>query len=165
MLKKLLYTVLFVVLASGAVYSWQKVDFNRKTAMFFQVVFGGENSMGGPGGRPPRGDIRRGDMSHPQPWSGQAMGAESQAAQSGLPQMMGKGGDRWGIPSDFKRRGHPGERFARHGGPRGGGEPGGYVSLGKVAKYTIIMAFITMLTILVDRGVRGISRSRKARAV
>jgi hypothetical protein len=159
MLKKSLLTVLFIALAVGAVYSWQKVDFNRKTAMFFQVVFGGENAMGGPGGRPPMEENGRGDMSRPEMPGGQTAGSDSQGTPSGPPEMMA-GGER-GAPPNFGQGGQPGAR-PEGGGPGGPGGPGGYIQLRNVVKYTVIMAFATMLTYLLDRFRIRRSRSRKA---
>jgi len=137
MMKKILYSVLFIALAVGTVYSWQKLDFNRKTAMFFQVVFGDETSMGGPGGRPPMGDSQKGRP-----------GASA----------MAEGGER-GAPPDFGQGQQPGARPPGDAGPGGLGGPGGYVSLGEVAKYTVIMAFFVMLTRLLDQW--ALKRKRK----
>jgi hypothetical protein len=159
MLKKIFYTVLFVALAVGTVYSWQKVDFSRKAIMFFQVVFGDENAMRGPGGQPPMGDNRGGDMSRPEPPNGQAMGPDSQEGRSGPP-VMAEDGER-GAPPQFGERGNPGERPAEGGGPGGHGGPGGYISLRNVAKYTVIMAFFVMLTRLLDQLALRLKRSRK----
>lgn len=161
MLKKILYTVLFIVLAAGAFYSWQKVDFNRKTAMFFQVVFGGENSMGGPGGRPPMGENRGGDMSRPEPPAGQASGPGFQGGSPSGPSEMAEGGER-GASSDFGRGENPGNRPAGNGGPGGHGAPGGNISLGNVAKFTVIMAFFVMLTRLLDRLVHRMKQFRQS---
>jgi hypothetical protein len=158
MLKKIFITVLFIALAVGCVYSWQKVDFNRKTAMFFQMTFGGENSMGAPGGTPPMGENQGGDMSHPGPPNGQEQGRDSQGGPSGPPQMS-EGGER-GAPPDFANRGNAEARPAGPGGPGGG--PGGYVSLDKVAMYTVIMAFFVMLTRMLDQMVLKTKRSRRA---
>lgn len=156
MLKKILIAVLFIVLAAGAVYSWRSVDFNRKTAMFFQVVFGDENSMGGPGGRPPMGENRGGDMSRPEPPNSQEQG-ENSLDRSGLP-AMAEAGER-GAPPDFGQGRQAGERPAGNGGPGG---PGGYISLRNVAKYTVIMAFFVMLTRLLDQSVLRMKRSRQS---
>lgn len=159
MLKKILYTALFIALAAGTVYCWQKVDFNRKTAMFFQVAFGDENSMGMPGGPPPMGENRGGAMPFPEPPTGQEPGRDSQEGSPGL-QPMGEGGER-GAPPEFGQRGNPGERPPGNGGP-GGPPPGGYISLRNVAKYTVIMAFVVMLTRFLDQLVLRVKRSRKA---
>jgi hypothetical protein len=159
MLKKILYTILFIALAWGTVYSWQKVDFSRKTAMFFQVVFGDENAMGGPGGRPPMGENRGGDMSRPEPSNDQEPGPNSQEGRSGPP-AMAEGGER-GMPPEFGQRGNPGAGPPGNGGPGSPGGPGGNISLGNVAKYTVIMAFVVMLARLLEQMVLKLKRSRQ----
>ncbi len=156
MLKKILTAVLFIALAAGTVYSWQRVDFSRKTAMFFQVVFGDQTSMGGPGGRPPMGENRGGDMSRQQPPNGWQQGRGSQGAPSAA--LSPRVGDENGNAPDFGQR-QPGGRPPGGGGPGRG--PGGNVSLGNVAKYTVIMAFFVMFTCLLDRSLRKLSRSRR----
>lgn len=161
MLKKILYTVLFIVLAGGAFYSWQKVDFSRKTAMFFQVVFGGENSMGGSGGRPPMGENRGGDMSRPESPDGQAARPDFQGGVPSESSEMAEGGER-GAPPDFGRGENSGNRPPGNGGPGGHGAPGGNISLENVAKFTIIMAFFVMLTRLLDQAVQRMKRSRQS---
>jgi len=161
MLKKILYTVLFIVLATGAVYSYQKVDFSRKTVMFFQVFFGGENAMGGPGGAHPMGDNRGGEMQLP---GGQAMGAEPQQGNSEGQPAMGENGERSGPPN-MQQGGNPPTRPEGNGGPGGHGGPGGAsVNLKTVGLYTVIMTFMTMLTVLLDNGIRSLKRARKVKA-
>lgn len=157
MLKKILLTALFIALAAGTVYSWQKVDFTRKTLMFFQQAFGDNNAMGGPGGTPPGGENRGGDMSRPQPPNGQEPGRDSREGRSGPP-AMAEGGER-GAPPDMAQGQQPGQRPPGGGGPGG---PGGYIRLGNVAKYTVIMAFFVMLTRMLDQSVLKMKRSRKA---
>jgi hypothetical protein len=68
---------------------------------------------------------------------------------------MGEDGER-GAPPEFGDRGNAEGRPP--GGPGGG--PGGYVSLDKVAKYTVIMAFFVMLTRLLDQWVLRMKRQR-----
>lgn len=153
MLKKVLYSILFIVLAAGAVYSYQKVDFGRKTAMFFQVAFGSGPEMGrGPGG-PPMGENRGGEMSRPAQPSEQASDTDFQ----GAPPAMGEGGER-GAPPNFQQEGNRGS------GPPGGGMdrgPGSVISLGNVIAYTLILAFSVFIIRLLDRFIVKYSRSKQ----
>ena len=147
MLKKILLTVLFVALATGTVYSWQSVDFSQKTARFFNVAFGDQSSMGNP--RAPRtmAETNGGDMSRP--------GVPNRQEGRSNPSAMTEGSGRGASP-DSAMNGR------RGGGPEGGGHgPGSIISLGNVAKYTVIMAFLAMLTYLSDQWIRKKKRVRR----
>jgi len=74
------------------------------------------------------------------------------------PSAMTEGGGR-GAPPDFARGGQP--RTRPEGGGNGWSGPGGYVSLENVAKYTVIMAFLAMLTYLSDQWIRKKKRVRR----
>ena len=146
MLRKSLYSILFVLLAVGAFYSYQKVDFSRKTAMFFHVVFGSENAMGRGPGYPPMSENKGGESDRSGRLDGQGPGAIFQGGRSGHPP-MGEGVER-GAPPHFGREG--GRGFGPHKGGRGGRGTGSVISLGNVALYAVIMAFVVMIVRLLD---------------
>jgi hypothetical protein len=142
MIKKALYWIIVVVIVGGAVYSYQKVGFGRKTAMLFQTAFGDANSMGGPGGGPPGGG--RG----PEMNQGQApgQGGELQGGQQaqGGAENQGRG---------FQPGGEQGGRPPQGGGPGGrpgGGPGGGIISVRNVIPYTFIFAFFALFTCVIE---------------
>ena len=141
MLKKILLTVLFVGLGTGAVYYWQNVNFSQKTERFFTVAFGDQSTMGNAAkGSRPMGENRGGAPS----------GQEA-------PAMMAQSGQK-GAPPDAAQGGQPGATQQQARGQKG---PTSLVSLGLVGKYTVIMAFFVMLTYLLDRWILRIKRSRR----
>jgi hypothetical protein len=57
MKNKMLYIVLIVFIVAGAVYSYRFLDFGGKTAIFFKIAFGDENTMMRmPSKKPPSGE-------------------------------------------------------------------------------------------------------------
>jgi hypothetical protein len=159
MIKKILYWIMVVVIVAGAVYSYNKVGFGRSTAMMFQVVFGDAGSMGGPGGgRPPMGpDMRGGQATGAPPEGVLSQGQSGERGFQGGPPLQG---NMEGRRPNFQPGGEGGQR--PQGDMRPGGAPGGIISLRNVIPYTFIFAFFVMLTYVVERTIRKISRSRSA---
>jgi hypothetical protein len=161
MLKKLLYTILFIALAAGSVYAYQKVGFTRKTAMFFQVVLGNETAMGQGHGGPQMGDNRGGEMANFQPPGGQTSSTDTQGSFSGPPSMA-EGGEN-AAPAHMQQGQAPPSGSDGNGRPGGHGGSGGNISLSNVGLYTVIMSFMVMLTFFMDNWVRNFTRIRKNR--
>ena len=180
MLKKILYVLMVVVIVAGGVYSFQKVGFARKTAMFFQVWLGDGAAMGPGGGHQMGGQPGQGGM----PGGGQPGQGGSQ--QAGMP--VQSGDQQAGMPGQAQQgagqaqpegatgqvssegRGTPpamgsGQPGMQEGGNRGNGPPGGmkggpgggYLSLRNVWQYTFIFAFFTLIAQVLD------GRSRRSR--
>ena len=155
MLKKILYALMVVVIVTGAVYSYKKVEFGRKTGMMFQIVFGDANNMGGPGGRPPMGE----NMEGRQP-PGFGPGGERGQAPSREGGFPGRGqmeGNMEGMQRpDFPQGGERGE-----GPPQGMGRgPGGIISLRDVIPYTFILAFFVLITRVIEVFIKRMFYSR-----
>jgi hypothetical protein len=127
MIKKILYGVMVVIIVGGAVYSYSKVEFGKKTAMLFQIVLGDANSMGGPGGvRPPR-EQNTGD--------GHAQGFRPEGGPGQAP--------------SGERGGRPPQGMGRDGGPGGR-----IISVNKVIPYTFIFAFFILLTCVIEKTIK-----------
>ena len=161
MLKKLLYTILFIALAAGTVYAYQKVGFTRKTAMFFQVILGDETAMGQGHGGPQMGDNRGGEMANFQPPGGQASGTDPQVSFSGPPSMAEGGAN--SAPANMQQGQGPPSGSGGNGRPGGHDESGANISLSNVGLFTVIMAFVVMLTCFMDNWFRNFTHMRKNR--
>jgi len=176
MIKKILYWLMVVVIVIGAVYSYNKVDFARKTAMLFQTAFGDAGTMGGPaGGRPAmgggQGQFQPGEGgSQVPPQMGQNMQGEQmpsgQSGAQGQTQMQGRGAGQF---PDFQQGGEGSQRSnlqpgGRQGGPPGGmGQgPGGRISVREVIRYSFIFAFFVLLTYVIEKSIKRFSRSKTA---
>jgi hypothetical protein len=170
MSKKILYSVLVVVIVVGAGYSYKKVDFGRKTTIFFEMNFGDGGatgrSPGAPGGmkREPRPGRERGlrppnmEGSSARPPMGR--GGEEASGRAGLPP-----GSQPGDEGDFRRA--QGKKM-----PPGGGGPRGnmsmwrnprtgeIISVREVIPYSFILAFFVMITRFLDLFCRKVFRSR-----
>jgi len=180
MLKKILYVLMVVVIVAGAVYSFQKVGFARKTAMFFQAWLGDGAAMGPGGGhqmggQPGQGGTQQGQMPG-QGGTQQAMPGQG-GTQQAMPGQAQQSGSEQAQPEgtagqvSAEGRGTPpaggGQSGMQEGGNRGNGPPGGmkggpgggYVSLRNVWQYAFIFAFFTLIAQVLDGAVR--KRSRK----
>jgi hypothetical protein len=158
MIKKILYSLMVVIIVVGAVYSYNKVNFGRNTAMLFQVLFGDASSMG-PGGRPPM-DGNRGEGSAMRPEGGPGWGSSGEGAfQRKQPQGntegqrpdFPQGGERRQMPA-FQPGGEGGQR--PQGNMRRGGGPGGIISLKNVIPYAFIFSFFVLITCRIEGFVR-----------
>jgi hypothetical protein len=138
MIKKIFYWVMIVVIVGGAVYSYNKVDFGRKTAMLFQMAFGDATSMAGPGGGPP-GGARGPGGDHGQPPQG------GQQAQGGV-----EGQNRGFQPGGGEQAGRPPQGM----GP-GGGPGGSIISVRNVIPYTFIFAFFVLIVCVIEKSIKG----------
>jgi len=169
MSKKILYSVLVVVIVVGAGYSYKKADFGRKTAIFFEMNFGDEGAPGRFPGSP--NGMTRG------PHHGRERGLRPPNMEGfpGRPP-MGRGGEessrRPGLPPDFQPDGEG--NFRRTQGirmpPDGGGpqenmniwrnpRTGEIISLQDVIPYSFILAFFVMITRFLDLFCRKVFRS------
>ena len=171
-IKRLVLALVVVGLTASAYYSYGRVDFGRRTGMFFRAALGGGQPGGrvpprvdptqpgqSPEGGPPPGAAGRGGM---RPRRGQmiARGPEAGPTAAQPPSRGVRPPDGGGNPG-LAARGPEGERRAGLG-PDFGGR--GNVSLGTVLGYTSILGFVTMLTVLTDRGLCLLARrSRSAR--
>ena len=190
--KIILYWIMVAAIVTGAVYSYQKVQFGRKIAMLYQLATG-NTAMGGPGGAPPRG----GQMGMPggqqqgmvpggtqidtqgqsqQGWNMQggqpaisSEGAQGQvpSGEGGIQDALQMGQNMQGSRPDFQQGGRqggpPGGRGA--GGPGGGGPGGGKwykISLRNVGPYTCLLAFFVLITCIIDKGIKKISCKKSA---
>jgi len=133
MKNKVFYIILVVVITAGAGYSYKRLDFGRKTAIFFKIAFGDENTlMRMPPKKPPRGET--GSFNPPKE------GHESRAI-----------GGRRGS------HGPEGEK-GTHGKPG----MGKIISLRNVIPYAFILAFFIMVTRLLDISIRKAIRRRSS---
>ncbi len=144
--KVILYWIMVAAIVTGAVYSYQKVQFGRKIAMLYQLATG-NTAMGGPGGAPPgggqmgmrqggppgmgrdgeQGQVPQGQTGAQPPQMGQNMqGGQSSGTTSeggqGQPQMQGSA---QGQFPGFQPGGEGGQRGSFQPGGREGGPPGG----------------------------------------
>lgn len=88
MIKKILYWLMVLVIVVGAVYSYNKVGFARKTAMVFQTIFGEDGAMG-PGGRPPMGrNMQEGQGPGMPPDGERGQFQPGEGGRQGAPQVM-----------------------------------------------------------------------------
>ena len=170
MSKKILYSVLVVVIVVGAGYSYKKVDFGRKTTIFFEMNFGDGGATGRfPG---PPGGMMRG----PRPGGEGALSPPNIERFPGRPP-MGRGGEeasrRPGSPPGFRPGGDGDFRRAKGmrmspggGGPRGNMNmwrnpmTGEIISMKDVILYSFILAFFVMITRFLDLLCRKVFRSR-----
>jgi hypothetical protein len=150
MIKKILYWVIVVVVVGGAVYSYNKVGFGRKTAMLFQVAFGDANSMGGPGGAPPAGG--RGPGMGPVGSAGKGGAPEEGGFQRTPPAQGGVEGQNRGPQPGGESGGRP---------PQGGGPGGSIISVRNVIPYTFIFAFFVLITSVIEGSLKTFGKSRK----
>jgi hypothetical protein len=154
MIKKILYWIIVVVIVGGAVYSYNKVGFGRKTAMLFQVAFGDANSMGGPGGGPPMGG--RGPGVRPEGAPGQGGASRGGEFQGSPPSQGGAEGQNRGSQPPG---GQPGERPRQ--GMEGGGPGGSMISVRNVIPYAFIFAFFVLITCVIERSISAFRMNRK----
>ena len=132
--KRILYILLVIVIVTGAVYSYKRVDFGGKTTIFFQIVFGDQSMMrkmppkmpmqGEPGAFKPPPDFR---------------------GERKAPIRPGGRGDH-GPPRGKEMRGKPGM--------------GEIISLRNVIPYTFILAFFILITRVLDVSIRKASKSK-----
>jgi hypothetical protein len=168
-------TIVFAAVLAGltaaAGYSYIQLDFGRKIGMFFSVGLPGGGDSGGrmpgrsdslqarqrpgggaqvPGGVDSAASARRARLRTPGteggPQPGPGVGAQG---SQGTNSPGGRSLEVRGLGGRFPE----GERRAGLGGGRGAS-----VSLGNVFGYTVILAFVAMLSALADRGV---SRARR----
>jgi hypothetical protein len=154
MIKKILYWIIVVAIVCGAVYSYNKVGFGRKTAMLFQVAFGDANSMGGPGGGQQMGGRGPGMRPEGAPSQGGAPGGEgfqrTPPAQGGI-----EGKSRGSQPPGGDSGGRPPQ------GPGGGGPGGSIISIRNVIPYAFIFAFFVLITCVIEGSIKAFGRNRK----
>lgn len=131
MRNKVFYIILVVVIVVGAFYSYRRLDFGRKTAVFFKIAFGDENTMMRipPKKQPPGG------MDEFRPPEG---GYEGRAIE-------GRRGSH-GTPRGKGAHGRPGM--------------GKIISLRNVIPYAFILAFFILITRVLDVSIRKIIRAR-----
>jgi len=156
--KIILYWIMVAAIVTGAVYSYQKVQFGRKIAMLYQMATG-NTAMGGPGGGPPGGgqmDMGRGGQPGMRSEGGQRQFPGGEGGTQGPPQM---GQDIQGGRPDFQEGG-------RQGGPPGGMGPGGSkwykISLRNVGPYTCLLVFFILITCIIENCIKRFSRSESA---
>ena len=131
MKNKVFYTILVVVIVAGAVYSYKRLDFGGKTAIFFKIAFGDENTLRRmPPKKPPQGEM--GDFRSPR-------GGHEERGIKG-----GRRGD--GPPRGNEMRGKPGM--------------GKIISLRNVIPYAFILAFFILVTRVLDVSVRKALKRR-----
>ena len=133
-MNKLLLVAALLGLTGTAYYSYDQLRFGQKTKAFFSIGLGGQEAEGRfPGRRP---------------------GAGGQVSEGASPP-DGQASER---PA-FERREFPeGQR------PGGGGHGvgrGTTLSLENVFHYTVILAFMVMLTVLADRSFQMLKRQRR----
>jgi len=143
MIKKILYWVMIVVIVGGAVYSYSKVDFGRKTAMLFQMAFGDANSMAGPGGGPP-GGARGPGGDHGQPPGQGGVTQGGQQVQGGVE------GQNRGFQPGGEQGGRPPQGMGK-----GGGPGGSLISVRNVIPYTFIFAFFVLIVCVIEKSIKG----------
>lgn len=148
MIKKILYWIIVVVIVVGAVYSYNKVGFGRKSAMLFQMAFGDANGMAGPGGAPPIGG--RGPGMPPVGASGQGVTPEGTGFQGGPPAQGSVEGQGRGFQPGGESGGRPPQG-------NGGGGPGGIISVRNVIPYTFIFAFFVLITCVIEKTIRRVN--------
>ena len=170
MSKKILYSVLVAVIIVGAGYSYKKVDFGRKTTIFFEMNFGDGGATGRFPGSP--GGMMRG----PRPGRERGLRPPNMEGFSGRHPV----GRRWeeasrrpGSPPGFQPDGEgdfrraQGVRMPPGGdGPRGNmsmwrnPRTGEIISMKDVIPYSFILAFFVMITRFLDLLCRKVFRSR-----
>ena len=136
MRKKTMYIVLVIVIVVGTVYSYKRVDFGGKTAIFFRIVFGDESTMVK---MPPKALMQgeRGAFKPPGGFKGERK----------APLRPGARGDH-GPPRGKGMHGKPGM--------------GKVISLRNVIPYTFILAFFILITRVLDVSIRKTFRSRSS---
>jgi hypothetical protein len=134
--KRITFIVLVVVIVTGAVYSYKRVDFGGKTTIFFKIVFGDESMMMK---MPPKVPMQgeRGAFKPPTGFKGE------QKAPFG----PGARGDH-GSPRGKGMHGKPGM--------------GKVISLRNVIPYTFILAFFILITRVFDVSIRKMRRSKSS---
>jgi hypothetical protein len=150
MLKKIIYFVVVIAIAVGAVISYKQVDFGNKTAILFKIVFGDQAQMMqmGPKGGPFPGGKVQGEFKAPQGFEGRNRGEFG----------PGRGEFRQGR-GEFGNHRDPGFQ-----GPPGGkgmhGKPGmgKTISLAKVIPYFFILSFFILATRVIDLAVRRVKK-------
>jgi len=157
MSKKILYLVLVAVIVVGAGYSYRKVDFARKTTIFFEMNFGDGGATGRFPGSP--GGMMRGPR-HGRERGLRPPNTEGFSGRPGLPPGFRPDGE-----GDF-RRGQDMRMPPGGGGPRGNmsmwknPRTGEIISMKNVILYSFILAFFVMLTRFLDLFCRKVFRSR-----
>jgi len=162
-----------IIIVSGAVYSYKKVEFGRKLSMVYQLATG---KMSGPGGAPPGGGRQPpGNRSE----GGQVRGAGGERDFQGQPPMRGSAegwapnmqpgreGGEWGGE---RPGGLTGQKLQREIGRPGGaggpaGSPGGSwykISLRNIVPYTFILAFFTLITYVTEKSIKRFYTSKSA---
>jgi hypothetical protein len=158
-IKRIALALLLLGLTGSAYYSYGRLNFGGKTAVFFNAALGGGQSGGrvpprvdstqtgqSPAGSPSPDAAGRGGM---RPRRGQMIALEPQTGP-GAAQPPSRGTRPAGGGEDLALNGHAPEGQRHAGlGPGFGGQ--GDVSLENVFAYTSIMGFVTMLTVLMDR--------------
>jgi len=155
MIRKISYWIMVVVIVGGAVYSYSKVDFGRRTAMLFQMVLGDSNSMAGPGGGPQGGG--RGPGMNPGQPPGQN-GAQGNGGSQGGPQVQGGAENQArGFQPGSEQGGRPPQGMGK-----GGGPGGGIISVRNVIPYTFIFAFFVLITCVIEKSINGFRMKRRS---
>ena len=126
MKNKILYTLLVVVIVTGAVYSYKRLDFGGKTTIFFKIAFGDRDIMRMLPKKPPPSDSS--EFRSPE-------GAKEDRV------MRGGRGDQ-GPPKARGRGGKPGM--------------GKIIYLGNVIPYAFILSFCILITRVFDAAIRKI---------
>jgi hypothetical protein len=147
MIKKILYWMMIVVIVGGGVYSYKQVDFGRKTAMLFQMMFGGANSMAGPGGGPQGGGRGPGGEQGQPP---RQSGDSGSGGIQGGPQVPGSAANQGrGFQPGGDSSGRPPQGMGK-----GGGPGGGIISVRNVIPYAFIFSFFVMVACIIEKSLK-----------
>ena len=134
--KRIMYIVLVIVIVTGAVYSYKRVDFGGKTTIFFKIVFGDESTMMKmPPKIPMQGD--EGAFKPPPDFRGERKAPLRQGGRGDHGPPRGKG-----IP------GKPGM--------------GKIISLRNVIPYAFILALFILITRVLDVSIRKTVKSKSS---
>ena len=135
MAKKILYSVIIIVIVVGAVISYKQLDFGGKTSIFFKIVFGDQSQMMNMPRKIPPFQGGQGAFKPPEGFQGGHRGEFR----------PGRGGN-------FENNGKSGFQEPPMG-KRGHGKPGmgKTISLAKVIPYFFILAFFALATRVIDR--------------
>ena len=131
--KRIMYILLVVVIVTGAVYSYKRVDFGGKTTIFFKIVFGDENMMMK---MPPKVPMQGEEGAFKPP--------PDFRVERKAPLRPG-GRDDHGPPKRKGMHGKPGM--------------GKIISLRNVIPYTFILAFFILITRVLDVSIRKTLKS------
>ena len=134
--KRIMYIFLVVVIVTGTVYSYKRVDFGGKTTIFFRIVFGDESTMMK---MPPKVPMQgeKGAFKPPAGFKGERKAPFRQEVRGDHGPPRGKG-----------MNGKPGM--------------GKVISFRNVIPYAFILAFFILITRVLDVSIRKTLRSKSS---